>query len=138
MSSSISTAFNPLGLSKEFLDYLQSIRIAKFQADSLLDVLAPGHAMAEASIGVVWESVFKYLCDMPKQTQDMDVGVLNTLSGILQKLMSSLSQLRTIENKIKDAADDSPLAKQAAAAIELKQGISLETLRTIESKLKLL
>ncbi len=128
-----------MSLPENFKAYLSLIRQAKYKADQLIELIAPGHEMAEASLAIVWEAFFTHLCSLTSETpEEIDSSVLNTLASILQKLMSSFGQLRTLEAKICEGKEASLASKKAAEALRESNGIRKETLREIETRLNLL
>ncbi len=125
-------------LTENFKIFLESIRVAKYKADKLIELIVPGHEMAEASIAIVWEAFFTHLCELKDAPETLDASTLNTLAGVLQKLMSSFTHLRALDAKLREAEDGTPAAKKAAAALKATTGLTSETLREIESRLSLL
>jgi hypothetical protein len=118
-----------------FNAFLEQIRMAKYRADQLIELVMPGHEMAEASMAIIWEALFTHLCELQKEPEGLDTSTLNTLAGILQKLMSSFNQLRTLECKLRDTTQEEA---QAGSAIQKAQGLTLETIKAIETQFNIL
>ena len=98
----------------DFFAHVERIKRAKAQADKLADE-TPLDAR-EASVALLWELVFDTLCNSP----ELSVSDFNTVAGIIQKLASA-----------KVSGSQTP-----RGGVEC--GLSEETLRRIESQLKLL
>lgn len=130
----------------DFEDHLQRIQTAKKQTDAILSTVAPGYADAETVIRAAWESIFDQLCN--KDTAPTELSQLNTLAGIIQKLMSSLSQIKTLEMKLHEHAMKEQTfkqklesAKQTGEQSSLNKeprGLTPEALKRIEEELNLL
>lgn len=97
-----------------FFAHVERIKRAKAQADKLADE-TPLDAR-EASVALLWEFVFDTLCNSP----ELSVSDFNTVAGIIQKLASA-------------KVSGSQTQRGGADC-----GLSEETLRRIESQLKLL
>lgn len=104
------------GIAPAFGAHLERIRAAKGRADVLVDSEISLEA-PEASLALLWEIVFDRLC----AAGDADVSEVGTLAGIVQKLFSADSR----------RSAGKPCRAEGA-------GISAQTLRKIEEKLKLL
>lgn len=102
------------------------IRKAKSAADRLCKNAKMDAAMA--SVEILWEILFDYLSSNP----ELDEESLASVSGIVQKLASSRTQLANFESKISTiaASVDSPDTKTGT--------LSEDTVAKIESALKLL
>lgn len=105
---------------------IERIRKAKSAADRLCKNAKMDAAMA--SVEILWEILFDYLSSNP----ELDEESLASVSGIVQKLASSRTQLANFESKISTiaASVDSPDAKTGT--------LSEDTVAKIESALKLL
>lgn len=105
---------------------IERIRKAKSAADRLCKNAKMDAAMA--SVEILWEILFDYLSSNP----ELDEDSLASVSGIVQKLASSRTQLANFESKISTiaASVDSPDAKTGT--------LSEDTVAKIESALKLL
>ena len=105
---------------------IQIERIRKAAADRLCKNAKMDAAMA--SVEILWEILFDYLSSNP----ELDEESLASVSGIVQKLASSRTQLANFESKISTiaASVDSPDAKTGT--------LSEDTVAKIESALKLL
>ncbi|MGE9296378.1 MAG: hypothetical protein ACQKBV_08855 [Puniceicoccales bacterium] len=96
---------------------------------------------AEASLAVAWERVFDCLCEHAAPT----IAECNTLSGIIQKLSSAQSSLKTLALKVRESelkqheheAKRAQLEKAVAAA-KRAPGLTAETLAEIEQRLNLM
>lgn len=110
-------------ISKTFLEHMREV---KFQANKVLELVAPGHEMAEASLAILWEHLFSLLCQDQADSELREPSALNTVAGIFQKLMGSFSQMRTLETKLRQDALEAP------------KGVPTEVLEQIESRLNLL
>lgn len=121
-----------------FNHFLENIRTAKYQADQLVELVMPGHEMAEASMAIIWESLFHHLCHIKKDAEPLDASTLNTLAGILQKLMSSFNQLRTIESKLRDHTTLNENQDHTSSALKKTQGLTLDTIKAIEAQFNIL
>jgi len=110
-------------ISKTFLDHMRSV---KSKANKVVELVAPGHEMAEASLAILWEHLFSFLCRDEAKEELKEPSALNTVAGIFQKLMASFSQMRTLEAKIQKDT------------LEASKGLSSEVLEQIESRLNIL
>lgn len=129
-----------------FQNHLDGIRRSKRNADSVLETLSPGHNAAEASIALAWELVFDHFCTTPQGEHTL--SDLNTISAIIHKLITSNTQIKTLEHKIQDQQYKLEERQRAAQAlkdqIEKERrsseagGLTPETLARIEAQLNLL
>ena len=101
-------------------DEIRRIRDAKISAETIC--AGAKIDAARACVEILWEMVFDYLCSAPA----LDSAEMGTLSSVLQRLVSSRVQL---------ANSDAKFAESAGGACG---AISPETLRKIETALKLL
>lgn len=92
----------------------------------MLELVAPGHEMAEASLAILWEHLFSFLCRDEAKDELKEPSALNTVAGIFQKLMASFSQMRTLESKLQKDT------------LEASKGVPPEVLEQIESRLNIL
>ena len=104
---------------KKFGEHLKLIKAAKAAADSIASQAKPEPMnAAEASVAILWEMIFDYLCN----AKDFTAGELGSISGVVQKLAS--------------------VARSGLGVAERRQSggtsISLEALEKIEEKLRLL
>lgn len=128
----------------DFEDHLKRIETAKNQTDAILATVAPGYADAETVIRAAWESIFDQLCN--KDTAPRDLAEFNKLAGIIQKLMSSLSQIKTLEMKLHEHAMKEQTFKQKQeiskemnkSSNTEPRGLTPEALERIEEELNLL
>lgn len=101
---------------KTFADHLERIRKAKAESDALAADI-PMDA-ARASVAVLYEMVFDYLCG----SGELGVSEFNTLAGVIQKLAASRVQLGNADLKEgQNGAQDGPsgsLSEEALAKIE--------------------
>lgn len=102
-----------------FSEHLKRIKSAKKFADK---AACGKSTMAEATIEAAWELLFDFFCRTP--SENFELSDLNTLSGVIHKLVSS-------ENGAKPKNSAQSEAKPAGEITE-------EVLRKIEKKLKLL
>lgn len=107
------TAATP-SFNADFFAHVERIKRAKAHADKLAGEM-PLDAR-EASVALLWELVFDTLCNSP----ELSVSDFNTVAGIIQKLASA-----------KVSGAQTPRGGSDG-------GLSDETLRRIESQLKLL
>ena len=106
--------------SNRLSDEIRRIRDAKISAETIC--AGAKIDAARACVEILWEMVFDYLCSAPA----LDSAEMGTLSSVLQRLVSSRVQL---------ANSDAKFAESAGGACG---AISPETLRKIETALKLL
>ena len=109
--------------SSEFSEHLKRLQKARSLADKAAKKSASGATAAEAAIGAAWEFLFDFFCRTP--AEELELSDLNTLSGVIHKLVSSESGAKA------NAKKDAEISPQ-------KGGITSEKLRQIEQKLKLL
>ncbi len=81
--------------------------------------------VAQASIEILWEIIFDYLCSAKELTADE----MSSLSSVVQRLASSRVQLANFTAKAKELSDSSNVAKES---------ISESSIEKIENILKLL
>jgi len=126
-----------------FIHHLSHLKKSKNEADKVLETLSPGHNAAEASIAICWELVFDHFCN--DQAQTYSISDLNTLSAVIHKLITSNTQIKTLEHKIQD--QHHKLEERDRVKEELRKqleqnsgerGLSAETLALIEEQLRLL
>ncbi len=111
--SSETKSLGALCYSEKFSKHLEQIRRAKQRSDEICSD-AEMLDTPSASIAAVWEIVFDRLCS----TEVLETSELNTISGIIQKLSSAQTR------QLVPSQDNN--------------GLSEDTLRKIEAKLKLL
>ena len=104
---------------KAFKSHLERIKFAK-NAASLWEQMA----LAEKSMGILWEQLFDSLCS---NTMESDWSSVKDLSGILHKLLQNYQQLFAITQKLQSDASD-----------EKAWNLSENVLKTIEDQLQLL
>ena len=96
--------------------HIRRIKKAKLEAEKIF-VQAKMDA-AEASIEILWEIIFDYLCGCPSLTP----SEITSLSGIVQKLAASRVQLANFATKRSDSdvndTHSGELNKQAIEKIE--------------------
>lgn len=91
------------------------------QAKSNAEEICRGRVdAASASVDILFEMLFDYLCNTP----DIGASEMGTLSSVVQRLVSSRSQLANMDIKASQACHSG--------------AISEETIKNIESALKLL
>lgn len=124
-----------------FASHLESLRRARRRAETVLEIACPGHNAAEASLGLAWETLFEHFCERESPT----LTELNTLSAIIHKLVGAFTQLKSLEVKVREAemkaAEFETRRRELDAALapaRRPEGLSPETLREIESRLRLL
>ena len=104
---------------KAFKSHLERIKFAKNTA-SLWDQMA----LAEKSMGLLWEQLFDCLCCNDIES---DWSSIKDLSSILHKLLQNYQQLFAITQKLHSDAND-----------EKAWNLSENVLKTIEDQLQLL
>lgn len=105
-----------------FAEHVENIERARRQSEELMEeCAAPGKTPHEV-LKMAWEIVFDFFYRAKSGT--VEISELNTLAGIVQKLVSSSGHL---------AAADSKGGPKASGA-----GLTEEGMREIERKLKLL
>jgi hypothetical protein len=105
---------------------IEKFKSVKARANVLVEMVAPGHEMAEASIAILWESFFSLLCDDSAREDLLDVSQLNAVAGVFEKLMRGFSQLRTLEKKAREEAStgmDQGFDPQALEEVEKRFNI---------------
>lgn len=104
---------------EKFSKHIEKIRIAKDIACEVTANIRRSGSNAESSINMAWQVLFDYFCRT--ETEDISLSELNTISGIIQKLVTSNAK-----------NSDSEGERVASGALSEK------TLREIERQLKLL
>lgn len=125
-----------------FQKHREQIARAREKTDALLSELSPGHGTARDVIEGAWQLVFDLLCTL----DNADLSELNTLSGIIQRLMSSNTHIKSLEIKLREDVRKEEefierkqqLEDNIRRAREASEGITAETLERIEAQLKLL
>ena len=128
---------------EKFDGHLKKIKLARLRTKKILEAIIPCFDSAEASISLLWESLFDYLVI---NENDHQLSEISTLAGIMQKLMASFNQFKTLELKThehemkKEEFDLRILEFKDKLLPELKTGqpLSIETLEAIERQLGLL
>ena len=128
---------------KNFDKHLDKIKIARQRTKKILEAIIPCFDSAEASISLLWESVFDYLVIHENKHQ---LAEISTLAGVLQKLMASFNQFKTLELKThehemkKEEFDLRIQEVKDKLLPQIKKGepLSLEALLDIETQLNLL
>ncbi|MBO7521389.1 MAG: hypothetical protein J6T16_04020 [Opitutales bacterium] len=108
---------------EEFSSHLNRLKKARKLAGNAAKKSAAGATAAEEAIGAAWEFLFDFFCRT--DAGELELSDLNTISGVIHKLVSSESGAKA--NSKKDAENSAK-----------KGGITGEKLRQIEQKLKLL
>jgi hypothetical protein len=134
-------------VARAFEKHLERLRNTTAVTREIMGKVAPGLDPASASLATVWDMVFSFLVE--NEDEALDVGELNTLAGLIQKLWSCQNQLTSLEIKIReDSRKDEEFAlkiqqlrKLVAESVggpDSGKGISPATLERIERELKLL
>lgn len=109
-------------INKKLNTHIKQIKKAKHQTDKLLPKSQLD--VAEASIEILWEIVFDYLCSGTV----IDTAEMTSLSSVIQRLASSRVQLANFANK----------RGNTNSATSSQGDISEEVIEKIETALKLL
>lgn len=104
--------------SANFETHLEEIKEASAKSLSLIKENISAKQIPQATLSLAWEIVFDIF--LKAKERELEAGELNTLSGVLQKLVSA-------QNSVK-SADENKSAR----------GLSEDAIREIEAKLKLL
>ena len=107
----------------EFSSHLKRLKKARRLADSAAKKSGGCATVAEVTIEAAWELLFDFFCRTP--ACELELSDLNTLSGVIHKLVSSESGAKANAQKFGEFRAQSG-------------GITGEKLRQIEQKLKLL
>ncbi|WP_309383787.1 hypothetical protein [Cerasicoccus frondis] len=117
------------------------LRDARRKIEDILETACPGHNMAEASLAVAWESLFRLMCE----DSCLELSELNTVSAVIHKLVGAFTQLKSLEIKVRDADMKQTEFDLKRAQLEnafrlatQPNGLTPESLREIEQKLNLL
>ena len=104
----------------EFVEHVEKIERAKTLGAELISENVCREKTPQAVLNMAWEIVFDFF--YRAKNEAMEISDLNTLSGIVQKLVSSGGHLLTSESKMPRKSG----------------GLDEDKLREIEKKLKLL
>ncbi len=107
---------------ENFCAHLEKIKSASAHTKKLIEKSLNEGKTAQASIAAAWELVFDFFCS--QKSASFELSELNTLSGIIHKLVASDLAVRSGELKFSEKKS--------------KGGLSESGLKEIEEKLKLL
>lgn len=103
----------------DFSGHLKRIKDAKNLADKATSETS---SIAEATIEAAWELLFDFFCRTP--SENFELSDLNTLSGVIHKLVSSENGAKSKSEKLSEPKSNGEITE--------------DVLREIEKKLKLL
>tara|TARA_B100001248_G_scaffold258340_1_gene242320 strand:+ start:916 stop:1311 length:396 start_codon:yes stop_codon:yes gene_type:complete len=126
----------------KFNGHLDRLRSGSDKASKILETISKSLVSADDCLTHAWQLLFDCLC---LENEPLDLSSLNTLSGIIQKLMSSHNQSQALVLKKQEAAlkEEAHKAKMEQLENSLNNakssdGLSPEALAKIEEALNLL
>ena len=119
---------------------IKKLRNSKLITNQILDVINPGHNEAEATLAICWEALFNFFC----QSKELDLASLNTLSSIIHKLTTSVTQIKSLEIKTRELhIKESSVNKANHSSFSNKNNkgtslVPLDVFNEVQQQLKLL